>query len=259
MKKILFLIAATSLAMGANAQFVLGLQGGYHAEKNSNNINGDYTAASTWLAGGQLGYLVTPKLYLGVSGAFTSENSKRFKEYSTVTYNLTPINVTDSTLTIDRTGWTVSPMVRYELLAYGNMHFNLLLSGTISQRGYQNIKNSYIVGPGTTVLRPGEYMEVPDPYYDSISTFTWGVSLRPTLTYEFSEHLNAELTLDLLSIGYISQTTTDDATLRATTDTDGNTVQPAKTTTTLYAGLNSLRELLSWESPMLRLGFNYVF
>ena len=31
------------------------------------------------------------------------------------------------------------------------------------------------------------------------------------------------------------------------------------TKTTMYAGLNTLMELLKWESPMLRLGFNYTF
>ncbi len=98
------------------------------------------------------------------------------------------------------------------------------------------------------------------PYDDSVRNFSWSVSLRPTLTYEFSEHLSAELSLDFLSVGYIVDKEYRDADRPGHYHmVDGEKVQDVLTTSTMYAGLNTLMETLRWESPMLRLGFNWTF
>ena len=102
---------------------------------------------------------------------------------------------------------------------------------------------------------------------DSVRSFSWGISLRPTLTYEFSTHLSAELSLDFLSVGYIDHKEIDDHMVWKYDNDyeleylDGDIVYTTTTrrVRTLYAGLNTLMETLRWESPMLRLGFNWTF
>ena len=103
-----------------------------------------------------------------------------------------------------------------------------------------------------------------DAVCDSISNFSWGISLRPTLVYEFSKHLSAELSLDFLSVGYISDTKNIDGYATDEYIVSGlahNYITPPhkETTSTFYAGLNTLMETLRWESPTLRLGFNWKF
>ena len=129
-----------------------------------------------------------------------------------------------------------------------------MLQGTIRSMGYTNITTSY-----NGYKNGGELIEA-DPYDDSVRNFTWSVSLRPTLTYEFSEHFNAELSLDFLSVGYIVDKEYRDADRPGHYHmVDGEKKQDVLTTSTMYAGLNTLMETLRWESPMLRLGFNYTF
>ena len=257
MKKIALLFAAVAFMTAANAQLVVGLQGGYHQEKNTIDTISDYDFASSYVGGLRVGYMITPKLYVGVSGGILGYNTKQFIAVDSAARNGMSHPIKDRTFGTTRSGWTVSPQVRYELLKYGNMHFHLLLQGTYSSMGYTNHTENYT---WVNYPNPDEYWE-PDPYDDSISCSSWSVSLRPTLTYEFSKHLSAELSLDFLSIGYMSETTKYDATT-STNAITGETkpIEPYSTTrTTIYGGLNTFMETLRWESPMLRLGFNWTF
>lgn len=285
MKKIALFLAAVAFVAVANAQIIVGLQGGFYQQKfldehyDSVYSEGptqlapgrmtttEFTSiSSTWLAGVQIGYQITPKLYAGISGGYmkiTSEsNLLRDSILIPVDANSTYVGmwmpIDNHKFTTERGGWTVSPMVRYEFAKYGNMHFNIMLQGTIRSLGYTTTRE-YFNKP----FDGGELLDR-DPVIDSISNFTWGVSLRPTLTYEFSKHLSAELSLDFLSIGYINDTknidcyTSDEYIVHSI---PYNYVTPPhkETTSTMYAGLNTLMETLKWESPMLRLGFNYKF
>lgn len=285
MKKIVLLVVAVAIAAAANAQVVVGLQGGFYQQQTFNpqfdtiypggvEIIGRMSTTErtwqtqTWLAGAQLGYQITPKLYVGVSGAYLSTSAETFYKRDSIL--LADANTRSETMwkPIDnhrfsnsRTGWQVAPMVRYEVAKYGNMHLNLMLQGTVRSMGYTTFRQYY-----NKPFDNNELVDL-DPYQDSISDFSWGVSLRPTLTYEFSKHLNAELSLDFLSVGYISNTRHYDAPTPHNYITTGNrsvehtlVVPPHDVTeTTLYAGLNTLMEMLRWENPMLRLGFNYTF
>ena len=251
MKKIAVLLAAMAIMVGASAQVVVGLQGGYFQTNSVNSWNDDYLKSNTWLGGLQVGYMITPKLYVGVMGGYMSLTNDTLRSVidDTVMEGMTRI-ITNHRFLRVQSGWTVAPQVKYELFKYGNMHFNLLLQGNIRSLGYTNTTESY-----NSWRNNHEYIEM-DPVDDSISYFSWGVSLRPTLTYEFSKHLNAELSLDFLSVGYISEKTKYESQSHMV---DGTEVPDVRTKTTLYAGLNTLMETLRWESPMLRLGFNYTF
>lgn len=290
MKKIVLLIVAVAVASAASAQLVVGLQGGFYQQKTFNPmfdttyecqptglLHGRMTTTErswqtqTWLAGAQIGYQITPKLYAGVSGAYISSASETSYLRDSVLVDEHAANsnyvgmwmaVDNHRYTAQRTGWTVSPMVRYEVAKYGNMHLNMMLQGTVRSMGYSTYRQYY-----NKPFDNGEIVDF-DPVVDSISDFSWGVSMRPTLTYEFSKHLNAELSLDFLSVGYISNTRHYDGHTSHTYTTSGSrggeehtmVVPPHDVTeTTLYAGLNTLMEMLRWENPMLRLGFNYTF
>ena len=263
MKKIAFLLAAVAFMPAANAQVVVGIQGGYHWQKNTQTFDTEnYIQGANWLGGLQLGYKVTPRLYVGVAGNYQNFSADTFYLHSAITFEGMPRVVDNRQLLMQQTGWTVAPQVKWEFLKYGNMHFHLLLQGNVTTTGYRRFDESF----NTPFRNNGEYLEMPQTC-DSLKTFSWGVSLRPTLTYEFSTHLSAELSLDFLSVGYVDARQTDDH-LRPHYDNegdleyeDGNIVMLPTThrVRTLYAGLNTLMETLRWESPMLRLGFNWTF
>lgn len=253
MKKIVLFLAMVAFVASVNAQVVVGLQGGYYQTKDVNSWNDDYLKTSTWLGGLQVGYMVTPKLYVGVMGGYMGMTRDTLTTQIDTVFDGMNRNFDNFRHVYKRNGWTVAPQVKYELFKYGNMHFNLLLQGNIRSLGYTNIAESY----NTPFRNNNEYQEGEGyPKDDSVSYFSWGVSLRPTLTYEFSKHLNAELSLDFLSVGYICEKTKYDAQSHTV---DGAEVPDSRTSTRLYAGLNTLMETLKWESPMLRLGFNYTF
>ena len=262
MKKIAFLFAAVAFMAAANAQVVVGLQGGDHQQKNTNTLNGDFNVATEYLGGLRAGYMITPKLYVGVAGGILGNSTNLYLATGDTTWNGSSqtFHIKDHKLDTKQSGWTVSPQVRYEVLKYGNMHFHLLLQGTYSKTGYTNYKESWVWVGDDAYPNPNEYDER-DPYDDSIHCASWSISLRPTLTYEFSKHLSAELSLDFLSIGYVNQTTSHDKTyVYDEVNGTSSTLEPySRTTTTFYGGLNTLMETLRWESPMLRLGFNWTF
>ncbi|MBQ9418512.1 MAG: outer membrane beta-barrel protein [Bacteroidales bacterium] len=253
MKRAVLLAVAVAMAVAANAQFVTGIQGGYHYEKQSYSWTTDEQVQTSYLGGVQLGYQVSPKLYVGVMGGFLSHTEDRLWEHDSLTmyHGVYNVKVDNHRIVTDRKGWTVRPVVRYEVFGYGNMHFHLMLQGSITSSGYATVKEEF----NTPGINNGEYIEQ-DPVEDSISRFSWSVSLRPTLTYEFSTHLSAELSLDFLSIGYAQSVEKRDAEYHMV---DGERQSAELNTSTFYAGLNSLMETLRWESPMLRLGFNYKF
>ena len=130
MKKIAFLLAAVAFMTAANAQVVVGIHGGYHWQKNSQSFNTDnYIQADNWLGGLQVGYMVTPKLYVGVSGNYQNFTADTFYLHSDIMFEGMPRTVDNRMLNMKQSGWTVSPQVKWEFLKYGNMHFHLLLQG----------------------------------------------------------------------------------------------------------------------------------
>lgn len=250
MKKILLLIVAVAFATVSQAQFVIGAQGGYYWQEKSHSLSTDKTTSSYVVGALQLGYKVNPKLYVGVMGGYVTSAFDTLVATDLYYYTLVgmPINVTDHKLHKLREGWFVAPQVKWEFLRFGNMHFNLMLQGQVRMLGPNKYTESYVT---TNYPNPNEYLEV-DPYDDHITDMTWGVSIRPTLIYEFSEHLNAELMLDLLSVGYIHETETYDPKISG--------IDPVKhNTSVFYAGLNSFTDVLRWENTLLKLGFNWTF
>lgn len=251
MKKIALLVVAVFFAAVSQAQFVVGLQGGYYWQEKSTSVNSDKTTSSYMVGALQVGYKVMPNLYVGVMGGYvnsvfdTMDVEKHQYYYKPWGMN---IDVTDHNRHKLREGWLVAPQVKWEFLRFGNMHFNLLLQGQLRMLGANKYTESYIA---VTKPNPNEYLEE-EPWNDKISDLTWGVSIRPTLIYEFSEHLSAELMLDLLSIGYITETETYDPEIKG--------IDPIKKTTSVfYAGLNSFTDVLRWENTLLKLGFNWTF
>lgn len=250
MKKIALLVVAVAFAAVSQAQFVLGVQGGYYMQQSTTSVNTDKITSSYMVGALQVGYKVMPNLYVGVMGGYVNSVFDTVQATDTYFYPSVGmnINVTDHKINKMREGWVVAPQVKWEFLRFGNMHFNLLLQGQLRMLGANKYKESYIT---TTYPNPNEYLEV-EPYDDHVSDMTWGVSLRPTLIYEFSEHLSAELMLDLLSVGYVSETETYDPKIAG--------IDPVKNTTSVfYAGLNSFTDVLRWENTLLKLGFNWTF
>jgi hypothetical protein len=251
MKKIVFFLAVMACVTASKAQFVLGVQGGYYYQKNAVSTSDDFTTSTNTVGCLQLGYMVTPELYVGLTGGYISASFDTMVAtphqyfYPPVGMN---IDVKDHMKSASRSGWLVAPQVRYEFLRYGNMHFNLLLQGQLRMLGAVDFTESYT---SVSYPNPNEYREE-EPYDNNISYTGIGISLRPTLIYEFSRHLSAELVLDLLSIGFVSETETFGVT--ATNPTEWSAKRSI-----FYAGLNSLNESLRWENTMLKLGFNYTF
>lgn len=248
MKKIALLVVAVAFATVSHAQFVVGVQGGYYWQQKSNSMNTDKITSSYMVGALQVGYKVMPNLYVGVMGGYVNSVFDTLVATDTYLYSGMPINITDHNLHKMREGYFVAPQVKWEFLRFGNMHFNLLLQGQLRMLGANKYTESYIT---TNYPNPNQYLEV-EPTDDHISDMTWGVSVRPTLIYEFSEHLSAELMLDLLSIGYITETETYESPIAG--------IDPIKhTTSVFYAGLNSFTDVLRWENTLLKLGFNWTF
>lgn len=250
MKKIALLVVAVAFATVSQAQFVVGVQGGYYMQQKTNSVNTDKISSSYMVGAVQVGYKVTPDLYVGLMGGYVNCVFDTLLATDTYFYPSVGmnINVTDHNNHKLREGFVVAPQVKWEFLRFGNMHFNLLLQGQLRMLGANKYTESYIT---TNYPNPNEYLEV-EPFDDHISDLTWGVSVRPTLIYEFSEHLSAELMLDVLSLGYISETETYDPQI--------NGIDPVKRTTSVfYAGLNSFTDVLRWENTLLKLGFNWTF
>lgn len=256
MKKIVLLLTAVAFFTAAKAQFVVGLQGGYYWQKNSTSVSDDYTTSNNMVGCLQIGYKITPRLYVGVMGGYISASSDTLitKDLHHWTQEESPMyagmttDITDHMKSYSRTGWMVAPQVKYEFLRFGNMHFNLLLQGTLRMLGQVDFKESFTT---VTVPNPNEYREL-EPTNLPIEYMSWGVSLRPTLVYEFSPHLSAELMLDLLSVGYINETETIDPKLPS--------ADKIKSTRAIfYGGINSFTEVLRWENTLLKLGFNWTF
>ena len=250
MKKIALLVVAVAFATVSQAQFVVGVQGGYYMQQKTNSVNTDKISSSYMVGAVQVGSKVTPDLYVGLMGGYVNCVFDTLLATDTYFYPSVGmnINVTDHNNHKLREGFVVAPQVKWEFLRFGNMHFNLLLQGQLRMLGANKYTESYIT---TNYPNPNEYLEV-EPFDDHISDLTWGVSVRPTLIYEFSEHLSAELMLDLLSIGYMTETETYDPEIAG--------VDPVKQTTSVfYAGLNSFTDVLRWENTLLKLGFNWTF
>ncbi len=247
---------AVSFMATASAQLVVGLQGGYLQQKNTNTLNEDYISSMDYLGSLRVGYMITPQLYAGVSGGLLGNGTERVVATDSAIYpsNNMYYPIENHLWTTEQQGWHAEAQVRYEFLKYGNMHFHVMVQGGYRSMGYTAYQESFY---WVSFPNAHEYYEPVDPYKDSISTTSWSVSLRPTLTYEFSSHLSAELSLDFLSVGYCSQTVSYDN--QSVLDANGQKVTRAETSNTLYAGLNTLMETIQWESPMLRLGFNWTF
>jgi hypothetical protein len=288
MKKIALLVVAVAFTAMAGAQVVVGLQGGYHQQTEHNDFYridvpavGDITTydqkSTTWLGGLQVGYQITRKLYAGVVGQYSSTSGSEVVALDRVfvderahsAFQGMYKQVEDHTFRTSQTAWYAGVQVKYELMRYGNMHFNILLQGTYGRHGYTYSNELYTKSgefsktndDGTKYTEKGE-LEDFGSVADGNRDVTIDVSLRPTLVYEFSEHLSAELSLDFLSVGYVKNTRYVDAYTKID-DGSGNLVAlidpHQEEVTTLYAGLNTLMQTLDWESPMLRLGFNWKF
>ena len=73
MKKIMLLFAAVAFMTAANAQVVVGLQGGFLQQKSSQSTDLNYTLATDYVGALRVGYMVTPKLYVGLAGGIMGE------------------------------------------------------------------------------------------------------------------------------------------------------------------------------------------
>ena len=284
MKKIALLAVAVAFTVAAHSQVVVGLQGGYHQQTFHNPqyridrpaLGGTTVldTKSTAIVGGlQVGYQVLPNLYVGVVGQYLSNSgysnqamdSLQVNELAHSSFTGMTLKVYDHQFRTARSGWNAALQVKYEFVRYGNMHFNILLQAGYGSMGVTTIDERYTKSEqfmSTTNNEVGEVVDF-DAVNDGVSNTTLDISLRPTLVYEFSTHLSAELSLDFLSVGYIADTRhigNDETVVDPVTKLPTNTI-PAhdETTTTIYAGLNTLMQTLAWESPMLRLGFNWKF
>ncbi len=250
MKKIVLLLSAIACLSAAQSQFVVGLQGGYYWQKSGISLTDDYITSTHLVGGLQLGYMITPRLYFGVAGGYMDAKQDTLVATDRIYYGNVgmDIDVVDHYNRSSRTGWYVAPQLKYEFLRFGNMHFNVLLQGQVRMMGPINYLESYYA---LNFPNPGEYHEY-DPSSNNTDYFSWSVSLRPTLVYEISPNINVELMLDVLSVGYTSETSTYDPGITG--------VDPISTYhNTLYAGLNTFGDVLRWEHPLFKLGFNFTF
>ena len=282
-KKIVLLAVAVMFTVAARSQFVVGMQGGFHQQSiNNPNYRTDRPALgattvcdtkTTAVGGGlQLGYQVLPKLYVGVVGRYLASSGfsnlaadvVHVDERANSGFTGMTLPVYDHRFRTSRSGWNAALQVKYEVVRYGNMHFNMMLQAGYGSMGVTTVDERFTKSEAFVSATNNEVGEIADfdPVDDGITNTTLDISLRPTLVYEFSTHLSAELSLDFLSLGYLSDTRhVGEETLTDPLNPAVTATVPAhdETTNTMYAGLNTMMQTLAWESPMLRLGFNWKF
>lgn len=253
MKKIALFVAALAVMAAAQAQVIVGLHGGYYQQNSTSTLNDNYVKSSQWLGGIRVGYEVMPNLEIHVAGTLLGQNTANLLALDSINFLGQPnVKITDHMATSSRSGWEVAPEVQYTFLKYGNMHFSLSLYATLRQLGYTTYNESFYT---VSWPNPNEYHEAyapydhdaVEPYVEQVKNMSIFVGVRPSLTYEFSRHLSAEVTLDFLSVGYAIDKMTDDANELSTK------------TTTFYAGLNTIGTGYEWEAPAFRFGFNWTF
>ena len=146
MKKIALLLVAVAFATVSQAQFVLGVQGGYYWQQKSTSLNPDKTTSTYMVGALQMGYKVTPKLYLGLMGGYVNCSFDTLVTTDTYFYTRVGmnINVTDHKKNVLREGFVVAPQMKWEFLRFGNMHFNLLFQGQVRLLGANKYTESYI-------------------------------------------------------------------------------------------------------------------
>ncbi len=239
------------MTTAAQSQIVVGLQGGYINNRATNSINADFVLNTSYLGGLRVGYMVTPKLMVAIAANYHGNASTNYIAADSVYREGMMHGITNHQYDTTRGGWSVTPQIRYQVLRYGNMKFNIMLQGTYGKLGRTTSKEIY-----TSWQNNGLTIDEGEKIGDNTLT-NIDVRLYPTLVYEFSEHLAAELSLDLLSIGYRKTTTTFDAVEGATPATS----QPERSifNTGIYGGVNTMSDPLQWQECLLRLGFYYTF
>ena len=272
------------LLSAAQSQVVVGVQGGFMQSGSHNDLYRiDVPTLGTTtvfdekgqdiVAGVQLLYQFTPWLRVGVTGGYSSWSTTSIRESDYIyiderahsSFRGMTMPVQDHTFISAQSGWYAGGVVKCQFVHYGNMHFNVVLEGIYSQRGYSSVTERYTKTAAFTkedgTTERGQ-LEDFTPVDDGVRRTSIDISLRPSLEYEFSQHLSAELSLDILSVGYAMGTTYYDSYTKVY-DGAGNRValiDPHEVKdNTFYAGLNTLTRSLPWEGAALRLGFNWRF
>jgi long-subunit fatty acid transport protein len=220
MKKLFIIFAITFLAVTVNAQCYIGgqLGIGVHADRVKDKDNPDLlrniTSGNFTLAP-KVGYYIKPKLAVGV-GVFIG-----------TTFDIDATNK-KSKQTHTSIDWGIYPFVRYSVVTYKKFAF--ILEGNIGVGGKQSFTKN-----GTNKTEKGLYTTTIDVF-----------NISPVLSYNFTDHLQLEINLDFLDVGYH---------ISIATDKEGT----KKQTNTLHdfnIGFNSNKALIM---SSFRIGFNYKF
>lgn len=224
MKKVILTLVAVATMGIANAQLFVGGNIGFGMQKGSSEttISGvtatvDQPKTIDWTVAPKIGFQSGKMSFgaiLGIGGEKTTAKD---------------VEVTGDELTEKIFAWQVCPFFRYNAFEFGN--FALFCELQVPIMGGK-ASTKYVNG-GTTI----ENKNAGKP-------FSFGVEVVPGLNYSLSDHLNFDVYVNLLAIGFNMNKVTVE-------DPDTNDKQVDKTTE-FWAGVNSLPQAIT-------LGFNYNF
>ncbi len=209
-------IANAQLFVGGNLGF--GMQSGTNETTRSGvTATVDQPKTIAWEVTPKIGFQMD-KMLFGVAFGVNGEK--------TITKD---VDVTGDEYTEKFFGWEVCPFFRYNAFEFGNFALFCELQVPISGGKY----SAKYENDGTTL----ENKNAGKP-------FSFGVQVVPGLNYALSDHLNFDVYVDLLAIGFNMQKFTDE-------DPDSSDKDVTKTTN-FWAGVYSLPQAIT-------LGFNYKF
>lgn len=203
MKKVFLTLALAAFAFAANAQFVVSGNLGFNHNGEKYTVDGkdNYTANPQKNNGFNLnlkgGYQLTDQIQVGLLLGFNS--------YSNITESpvADPTKV-DNTVTIKNHTFNVGVYGRYNFMEFNKL--TLFAEASID----------IAMGGGKTET---EITGTPTATVDDPKTFGFNFDIVPGISYKLTDHLSAELYLDMVSLGFHMAKTTWDKTI-ATSGTE---------------------------------------
>ncbi len=224
MKKVILTLVAVATMGIANAQLFVGGNLGFSKTGGSNEYTADGATATTqfpktteWTIAPKIGFQMN-KLSFGAIIELDGEKTVTEGKY-----------VKDDKLTEKYFGWGVCPFVRYNAFEFGNFALFCELQIPIISGQY---KTKYENGSNPVVEA------------DGAKVFGFAIQAVPGLNYRLSEHLNFDLYVNLLKLGWSMEKQTVETTDPTTKDVDKYTG--------FQVGVYSLPDVIT-------LGFNYNF
>ena len=232
MKKVILTLVAVATMGIANAQLFVGADLGFGTTTNKSvqTTNGQTTTyenleeapnTTSWTIMPKIGFQVNNKLAVGLVFGVNG-NKEVWDEQELAGLDYVTVNYTTKGF-----GWGVTPFVRYNAFEFGNFALFCELQIPIASTKYNRIEKW-----------PSETRDI-----DYGKDFNFGVQVVPGLNYKLSDHINFDMYVNLLQLGWNMQ--------KYTYEPDDTHKTESKSSSFDF-GVYSLPQAIT-------LGFNYVF